>query len=218
MTDHSNQSSGQAGPEEGAESARFLRIGLIFYGVMLAAALLWRMGLHGESILYASPADALRGVSLGRDLALGVGAGIVVVAISYVFTAMTGWGDALARGLAGAIGFIAVPDALLLALASGMGEEAFFRGALQPRVGIVWASLLFGCVHFIPRREFLPWTGFAILAGALFGVLFLWTGNLIAPVTAHVVVNGINLPLLARLYGEESDAGPPPGQDDDGAA
>jgi membrane protease YdiL (CAAX protease family) len=131
---------------------------------------------------------------------------------------MTGWGDALARGLAGAIGFIAVPDALLLALASGMGEEAFFRGALQPRVGIVWASLLFGCVHFIPRREFLPWTGFAILAGALFGVLFLWTGNLIAPVTAHVVVNGINLPLLARLYGEESDAGPPPGQGDDGAA
>jgi hypothetical protein len=212
MTDDDDRSSAPADPEEeGAESARFLRIGLIFYGVMLAAALLWRMGLHGESILYATPEDALRGVSLGRDLVLGVVCGLAVVAVSYVFTVATGWGDALARGLAGAIGFIAVPDALLLALASGMGEEAFFRGALQPRVGIVWASLLFGCVHFIPRREFLPWTAFAILAGALFGALFLWTGNLIAPVTAHVVVNGINLPLLARLYGDTEDEGRSPG-------
>ena len=52
-----------------------------------------------------------------------------------------------------------------------------------------------------PLIEFLPWTGFAIGAGFLFGALFVWTGNLLAPVTAHVVVNGVNLPRLVRRYG-----------------
>jgi hypothetical protein len=199
----------RAAPADGPpEGAGFVRVGLLFYGAMLAVALLWRTGLYGESILYATPEDAARGVSLARDGGLGVATGLVVVAVSYVFTTATRWGEALARGLAGTLGFLTLPDALLLAVASGMGEEALFRGALQPRVGLVLASLLFGCVHFIPRREFLPWTGFAVMAGALFGALFSWTGNLVAPVVAHIVVNGINLPLLARRYGGAADAGP----------
>ena len=103
--------------------------------------------------------------------------------------------------MARALGPLSVSNAVLLALVSGFAEEVFFRGALQPRVGWLLASLLFGCVHFVPRREFLPWTGFAIGAGLLFGALFVWTGNLLAPVTAHVVVNGVNLPRLVRRYG-----------------
>ena len=69
------------------------------------------------------------------------------------------------------------------------------------------ASLVFGLAHFAPNRELLPWTGFAIVAGLLFGVLFWWTGNLIAPVVAHVVVNGINLPLLVNRYGDAERTG-----------
>lgn len=179
----------------------FVRFGLLFYGAMLAAALIWRMGVYGESILYASPQAAERGVRLGFDLFVGVAAGGAVVAVSHLVTRHTGWGEALARALASSLGALSLPDALLLALASGLGEELFFRGALQPRVGLVLASLLFGCVHFVPRRDFLPWTGFAVVAGFLFGALFQWTGNLVAPVAAHVVVNGVNLPLLLRRYG-----------------
>ena len=119
-------------------------------------------------------------------------------------TRKTAWGDRLARNLAEALGRLTVPEALLLAFASGLAEELFFRGALQPRVGWLLASTLFGCVHFVPRREFLPWTGFAIVAGLLFGALFAWTGNLIAPIVAHIVVNGVNLPLLVRRYRETS--------------
>ena len=96
---------------------------------------------------------------------------------------------------------ISVPNSLLLALASGMAEEMFFRGALQPQVGWLAASLLFGLLHFIPRRDLLPWAGFAVLVGGLFGALFLWTGNLVAPVVAHVLVNAVNLPMLIRKYG-----------------
>jgi membrane protease YdiL (CAAX protease family) len=189
-------------PELSAEEAgaRFVRFGLFFYGAMMAAALVWRMGLHGESILYATPEDAARGVDLVRDTVIGTVAGFAVVLASSLLTRLTRWGDDLARSLAAELGFISVPDALLVAVASGMGEELFFRGALQPRVGLVVASLLFGCVHFVPRRELLPWTGFAVVAGVLFGWLFIWTGNVVAPIVAHIVVNGVNLPLLVRRY------------------
>jgi hypothetical protein len=102
-----------------------------------------------------------------------------------------------------------VADAVLLACASGLAEEMFFRGALQPRVGFVMASLLFGLIHFVPRREFYPWTVFAVIVGFVFGWLFIATGNLVAPIVAHTVVNGINLPLLVRQYAPESSSDPP---------
>ena len=73
------------------------------------------------------------------------------------------------------------------------------------------ASLAFGLIHFVPRREMLPWTAFAVVAGFVFGWLFDFSGQLAAPVAAHTVVNGINLPLLIRRYGSAGadDAAPP---------
>jgi len=180
---------------------RFVRFALYFYGAMIAAALIWRMGFHGESILYAGPEATARAIEPVGDAGIGIAVGLAVVAVSHGITRLTGWGDALARRLAEAIGPVSLPNALLLASASGIGEELFFRGALQPRVGLVAASLLFGAVHFVPRRELLPWTAFAIVVGLLFGILFEWTGNIVAPIVAHAVVNGINLPMLARRYG-----------------
>ena len=106
--------------------------------------------------------------------------------------------------VAATLGSLSVPNALLLALASGLGEELFFRGALQPRVGWLVSSLLFGAVHFVPRRDMLPWTGFALAMGGVLGGLFAWTGNLVAPIVAHVVVNGLNLPFLVSRYRSES--------------
>lgn len=188
-------------PDDSQETAtRFVRFGLYFYGAMIAAALVWRMGVYGESILYASPAGETAGIRLGRDAGIGLAVGLAVVLGSHVATRFTGWGEALARRLAEAIGRMSTPDAVLLAMASGLGEELFFRGALQPRVGLVLASLLFGAVHFVPRREMWAWTGFAVVIGLLLGLLFEWTGNVVAPVVAHTVVNAINLPYLVRRY------------------
>jgi membrane protease YdiL (CAAX protease family) len=179
----------------------FVRFGLLFYGAMACVAVIWRMGFYGEPILYASAADELRGLALGSDLVLGLAVGFLVVAASNLTTHYTGWGEDLARAMGSALGPISTSDAILLAFASGMAEEMLFRGALQPRVGLVLASLLFGCVHFVPRRVFLPWTFFAVAVGALLGALFVWTGNLVAPVAAHILINAINLPILVRRYG-----------------
>ena len=191
----------EPGGERGPAETSLVRLGLLFYGVLAAVGVVWRVGFYAEPVLFTSVAAQAEGFSLGRDLLIGVAVAAALIALSDWATRKTRWGEDLARSMARALGPLPVPSAILLALVSGIAEEVFFRGALQPRVGWVLASLLFGCVHFVPRREFLPWTGFAICAGFLFGALFVWTGNLLAPVTAHVVVNGVNLPRLVRRYG-----------------
>lgn len=186
-------------------SFRLVRVGVYFYAGLMAAALVWRMGFFGEPIFFVSATDRVAGIRFGHDLMAGLAAGIALVVLSSVVSAHTRWGNALARDLAAAIGPLGIPNALLLAFASGLAEEMFFRGALQPRVGLVAASVLFACMHFVPRRTLLPWTIFALGAGLLFGALFTWTGNLLAPVTAHIVVNAVNLPLLERRFGSRGE-------------
>jgi membrane protease YdiL (CAAX protease family) len=46
--------------------------------------------------------------------------------------------------------------------------------------------------------RFLPWTVSSFVAGAVFGQLFLWAGDLGGPVVAHFTVNALNLRYLSR--------------------
>jgi hypothetical protein len=181
--------------------AGWVRLALLFYGGMLAVAWLWRSGWEGQSLLYASPEAALRGVRWLPDVALGFVAGLGTVLVSDVFTRRSQMGRRLARTLAGALGPITRREGLLLALASGLGEEALFRGALQPVVGLLAASVLFGLVHFAPRRDLWPWSLFALAGGLGLGALFAGTGNLVAPFVAHATLNAVNLRKLVRDYG-----------------
>ena len=121
-----------------------------------------------------------------------------MIAVSQVVTTRTHWGAALARELALALGPLTLTECAALAALSGFAEEAFFRGALQPRLGWLATSVVFGLAHWAPRRTLWPWTGFALLAGGVLGALFAVTGNLVAPVTAHAVINAVNLRLLTR--------------------
>ena len=170
---------------------------LAFYAAFLVVAIVWRIGLQGESLLLASAGDQVRWL---RDPLLGLGAGALVIAASDAVTANTRMGAALARALAAALGPLRTRDCLLLALLSGVAEEALFRGALQPRVGLVWASLLFSLAHLVPRRELLPWSVFSLAAGFLLGGLYAATGNLVAPVVAHFTINAVNLRKLSRGF------------------
>ncbi|HYC77475.1 MAG TPA: CPBP family intramembrane glutamic endopeptidase [Planctomycetota bacterium] len=95
-----------------------------------------------------------------------------------------------------------------LAALSGAAEELVFRGAIQPLIaddrflgwgdahGVVWTSLFFGLLHFLPHKVFLPWTIFAGVVGFLCGLLFVERGSLVAPIALHVVLNAVNLRLI----------------------
>lgn len=190
-------SSNGAGPEptgvdSGSKRPAILGMALWFYGAMLglALAIAW---FRGAPLPWAPVSSAwLPALLLG-----GLGAALTI-GVSEWMTRRTRWGAALSRALALQIGPIPHITCWGLALVSGIGEEALFRGALQPWLGFAAASALFGLAHFVPRREFLPWTGFALLAGLGLGALFETTGNLLAPICAHVVVNGINLRRMTR--------------------
>ena len=171
----------------------------LFYGGLAALSLGWA-ALAGTPWAFASEAARRVGVRWASDIGLGLAAAAAVIGLSHVVTTRTRWGETLGRELARAIGPLSGSQSAWLAALSGFAEEAFFRGALQPRIGWAAATLLFGLAHFVPRRELLPWTGFAIAVGALLGALFEATGNLVAPVVAHAVVNGINLRLLTQRY------------------
>ncbi|MGE0712077.1 MAG: lysostaphin resistance A-like protein [Planctomycetota bacterium] len=115
--------------------------------------------------------------------------------------------------------------ALPIAAYSALGEEAFFRGFVQPWLilrcaallgqppdelapvacGVLVASVLFGLVHFPVLEALRPWTLFAVLAGLGFGVLAAASGSLIAPVIAHFLINWRNLVWLARSEVEPLD-------------
>lgn len=183
---------------EVASRFSLVQMSLVFYGVLLAMAAAWSAWI-GDALMYAhTPVDGVGSLrDLAADVGVGMGAGLCVIALSRAFTQRTRWGNALADALAAAIGRPSVRECVILAAASGIAEEALFRGALQPQVGLFAASLIFGLAHFAPSRDLWPWAVFAAATGLMMGILFEWTGNLIAPVVAHVLINAVNLRLLA---------------------
>lgn len=130
------------------------------------------------------------------SLALGVGLSAAVVLATRHLVRTRVWAEALHRELrpmARALGARAAPWA---ALASGIGEEILFRGALTPAVGILASSALFGLLHQTRGRARASWIAFATVMGLAFALLFRLTGSLLGPIVAHVAINALNLRFL----------------------
>jgi len=161
---------------------RFVRLAALFYGSLVVVAALWN-GLRGRDF-------PLTGDSTLISLALGVLTAVCTVLLGLVVyrlaPVMREISDEIAPRI---IDGVPVRDLMLLSLFSGVGEEAFFRGAMQPEFGIVVASIVFGLVHIGPDRRYLVWTAWAVFAGFLFGALYIATGGILAPVIAHVLHN-----------------------------
>lgn len=175
------------------------RLAALFYGGMFAVAL-GVSAVSGHSLWFRDAGAAARGIDVWRDPAAGLALAAFAVAGSIALEGATAWARRVGQALAELLGPLTVGQCVLLAVLSGVAEEALFRGALQPLVGWFWASLIFGLAHLAPQRELWPWTLFTVLAGFALGGLYEWTGNLVAPVVAHFGINAINLRRLTRRY------------------
>ncbi|MBI4576801.1 MAG: CPBP family intramembrane metalloprotease [Planctomycetes bacterium] len=119
-----------------------------------------------------------------------------------------GWARALEQELKGIVGDLGGWEVLVLAATSSLAEEAAFRAVLQEQAGLPVAALTFGLLHTIPRRVFLPWTAFALAMGVALGALYeVHGGALVAPVTAHFLINLVNLRRIGRCRSEATGAG-----------
>jgi membrane protease YdiL (CAAX protease family) len=144
--------------------------------------------------------------SVGESLAWGALAGAAIVAASWAMTRWCEVGRRLERMLAPAVSGMPWPQAMVLAVGAGVAEEAVFRGALWTLIASWWGdsaawgvtTALFGVVHGLFVRRLRAWGLFALAAGAVLGALRWGTGGILAPVAAHVVIDAINLPVLAR--------------------
>ncbi len=87
---------------------------------------------------------------------------------------------------------------IVLALCSGVCEEAFFRGILMPETGVLISCLIFGAMHTGDKRliKSAVWAG---LAGWLFAYLYTKTGSLTLPIAAHAANNFTSF-LIVKKY------------------
>ena len=126
----------------------------------------------------------------------GLGAALLLIALSLYASRNFLWAQLLDREFRKLLVPLPCWQIGAIALFSGAAEEVFFRGAIQPLLGLVPTSLLFGAVHLIPRKVFLPWAAYAAFAGFLFGCLFELSHTLFPNILSHVAVNFVMIWLL----------------------
>jgi membrane protease YdiL (CAAX protease family) len=98
-------------------------------------------------------------------------------------------------------------DLVLISVLAGLGEEIFFRVAVQqwlardiggpagPWVGLAASAAVFGAAHWVT-----PTYGvIAALIGLYLGGLWLWTGNLLVPIGAHALYDFLVLAYLVKI-------------------
>ena len=83
-------------------------------------------------------------------------------------------------------------DIVIISLAAGVGEEFFFRGVLQPEIGVLFAALVFGLLHTGGRATWVYGVWVAMM-GAVLGGVTIFTGGLLAPILAHATYDAAAL-------------------------
>jgi membrane protease YdiL (CAAX protease family) len=195
------------------------------HALFLVALLLWFLVGHAGATPPGRSLAAVFREQLGlaarnpvREAALGLGLGLLMwpaLLVSLVVAAallvMFG-GQALLPdeppGLIVWIAALPVPVKLGVALSAGVVEEVFFRGFLQPRVGVGVSTLLFVLAHLSYDQPFML-VGITLLS-LFFAFLVEWRQNLWPAIAAHFLFDAVQLLFLIPWALEQWSSGPAP--------
>jgi hypothetical protein len=175
-----------------------LRLAAILYAAFAAGAVFWCWLAHRFPWPLYDP-DISTGRLLALGLAAGLGLGVGVALLSRLVVARLPWARELYRFFREALGPLDRGHVLALALLSSIGEELFFRGAMQPALGLWITTLVFGVLHFPSRAALWPWTVMAAVLGLGFGLLTRHTGSVAGATLAHFLINLLNLGHIAHF-------------------
>jgi len=153
------------------------------------------------------------GREIGIGLIVGVAAWLAVLGVSVAIGLAIWWlggEELLPTEPPELIPWIAaLPIALRVAisLSAGVAEEAFFRGFLQPRVGIVLSTGLFVLAHASYEQPIML-VGIAFLS-LIYGGLVYWRQNIWPAIAAHALFDTIQLlvviPAALKILPEEGE-------------
>ncbi|MEN0066717.1 MAG: CPBP family intramembrane glutamic endopeptidase [Myxococcota bacterium] len=131
---------------------------------------------------------------------IGCCAAIPVVALSWWMTEVLSPLQRLGQALVRMTGPLSLVSSILVAAAAAFGEELLFRAVLQEQLGAGVGVVLFAAAHVPLERDLWLWPVLALAAGALFAGLYEATGAVLAPATAHFLINAINLRWLTLRF------------------
>jgi membrane protease YdiL (CAAX protease family) len=167
--------------------------------VILAGFLLlwWRLRRDGAFAAFLH----LAGGGWGSKIREGVSTGCVGWLLTVVFTGLAAGLFALAHGqlspssefspLIAWMAELPLLKRLTIIVAAMTVEEAFFRGFMQPRVGLLVSSVLFTLSHFSYGMPFMIVGVFTI--SLIIGRAFERTGDLLPCVIAHGIFDAVQL-------------------------
>ena len=94
---------------------------------------------------------------------------------------------------------LSIPQIVFISLCAGIGEELFFRGAIQPMLGIWVTSILFVLLHGYLNPFNVSLSIYGLYMVVVIGVLGLITEHIgiIAAMTAHSVIDVVLLKELS---------------------
>jgi membrane protease YdiL (CAAX protease family) len=168
-----------------------------FYVALALIGFLWHAVDQNDNDLWRTRPDVDLLTLLWTPL-LGLALGLAVVFGFRLLERRAEWLPALHREFRAMLGRPPMTELVLLAAASSIGEEVFFRGAMLDAWGPWLSSLVFALLHVPPKRELWPWTLSAGLLGLVLAGLTHWTGNLGPAIVAHFVINLINFTYITR--------------------
>jgi membrane protease YdiL (CAAX protease family) len=148
---------------------------------------------------------------IGLGVVLGIGAWVVVLGVIFAFAAALvamGGEDVLPKQPPALIPWIAaLPIAvrILISLSAGVVEETFFRGFLQPRIGVPLSTAFFVLAHFSYGQPFML-VGITLLS-LIYGYLVRWRQNIWPAIAAHTLFDAVQLlvvvPSALRLIDQQ---------------
>lgn len=122
-------------------------------------------------------------------LTIGVPAGIIVVTIDFILMKWLptsyyddgGLNEKIFRNRK----FFQI---VLIALLVAFSEEILFRGIIQTKIGLIWASLIFALIHYRYLFNCFLFLNIVFLS-FLIGCTFYWTNNLVVTIVMHFIID-----------------------------
>lgn len=186
------ETAGTAGTAESAEIAEIAERPEIPASVPEPGPSLWRQ--FRTQFGFVAP-DVPR--EIGAGILLGIGAWGAVLLGAFVLGAVLwalGGADAVPHKPPDLIPWIAalpVAVRLLVSLSAGVVEETFFRGFLQPRIGILLSTGLFVLAHFSYGQPFML-VGIGLLS-LIYAWIVRWRENIWPAIAAHTLFDSVQL-------------------------